>query len=168
MRSAWRRSAAQGPFSFARGLASSSSGASVGTGGDSVRPKTGIVMLNMGGPSTLDEVNPFLNNLFSDREIIQLGPLQDWLVRERRGQRGQSPCDGAHDRHISPRAQGPYISKRRTPKIQEQYGQIGGGSPIRRWTDAQGAQMCELLDKLSPEVRACRSPLVQSPLAQSP
>jgi hypothetical protein len=47
----------------------------------------GIVMLNMGGPSSLDGpvdgVEPFLNRLFSDKEIIMLGPLQKWLVRKR-------------------------------------------------------------------------------------
>lgn len=50
-----------------------------------VRPKTAVVMLNMGGPSTLegqrDGVQPFLTNLFTDPEIIPLGPLQPYLVR---------------------------------------------------------------------------------------
>ena len=35
-------------------------------------PRTGIVMLNLGGPATLDDVEPFLLELFADREIIQL------------------------------------------------------------------------------------------------
>merc|ERR1711871_129039 len=86
---------------------------------------TGIVMLNMGGPSTLDEVQPFLMNLFGDGEIITLGPLQNTL--------------------------GPWIAKRRTPKIQKQYAEIGGGSPIGNWTNVQGKGMVEILDKLSPE-----------------
>ena len=34
--------------------------------------KTGIVMMNLGGPANLDEVEPFLLELFADREIIQL------------------------------------------------------------------------------------------------
>ena len=42
-------------------------------------------MLNMGGPGSLegaeDGVQAFLSRLFSDREIIPLGPLQKWLVR---------------------------------------------------------------------------------------
>jgi len=86
---------------------------------------TGVMMLNMGGPSTLDEVGPFLSNLFADGEIITLGPLQNTL--------------------------GPFIAKRRTPKIQEQYAEIGGGSPIGKWTEIQGQGMVELLDKISPE-----------------
>ena len=40
---------------------------------------------------------------------------------------------------------------RRTPKIQDQYAKIGGGSPIRMWTEIQGERMCKLLDELSPE-----------------
>ena len=37
--------------------------------------KTGILMLNMGGPRNSEEVNPFLRNLFADRDIIKL-PFQ--------------------------------------------------------------------------------------------
>lgn len=46
---------------------------------------------------------------------------------------------------------GPLISKRRTPKIIKQYAAIGGGSPIRKWSEYQAAEMCKLLDKTSPE-----------------
>lgn len=46
---------------------------------------------------------------------------------------------------------GPFIAKRRTPKIQEQYSRIGGGSPIKRWTRMQGEGMVKLLDQMSPE-----------------
>ena len=85
---------------------------------------TGIVMLNLGGPATLDEVQPFLLELFADREIIQL-PLQRWL--------------------------GPFIARRRTPKVKGLYANIGGGSPILRYTEAQGRGMIGRLDRLSPE-----------------
>jgi ferrochelatase len=90
----------------------------------SSKPMTGIVMLNMGGPSTVPEVGPFLHRLFTDGEIIQLGPLQSTL--------------------------GPFIAKRRTPRIEQQYQEIGG-SPIRRWTELQGKGMAEILDKIRPE-----------------
>ena len=43
------------------------------------------------------------------------------------------------------------IAKRRTPSIQEQYSKIGGGSPIKKWTELQGQGMVARLDKLSPE-----------------
>ncbi|XP_066987531.1 LOW QUALITY PROTEIN: ferrochelatase, mitochondrial [Macrobrachium rosenbergii] len=87
-------------------------------------PKTGILMLNMGGPQTLDEVHDFLLRLFKDRDIIQL-PFQDYM--------------------------GPWIAKRRTPSIQQKYDEIGGGSPIFKWTDLQGRLMCERLDEICPE-----------------
>jgi len=78
----------------------------------------------MGGPRTTDEVHDFLLRLFSDRDIIQL-PAQKYM--------------------------GPWIAKRRTPSIQEKYSEIGGGSPIYKWTDIQGQLMCKQLDILHPE-----------------
>ena len=86
--------------------------------------KTGIVMMNLGGPATLEEVEPFLLELFNDREIIQL-PFQRWL--------------------------GPFIARRRAPKVRGLYDSIGGGSPILRYTRAQGQGMVERLDRLSPD-----------------
>ena len=93
-------------------------------GGAESRGPTGIVMMNLGGPKSLDEVNPFLKKLFADREIIQL-PFQDWL--------------------------GPFIADRRTKSVQQNYDDIGGGSPILEWTELQGRGMVERLDALSPE-----------------
>lgn len=84
-----------------------------------------MVFLNMGGPSTTDEVHDFLSRLFQDKDLIPLGPLQKYL--------------------------GAYIAKRRTPKIQKQYSDIGGGSPIRKWSEHQNREMCKILDKISPE-----------------
>ena len=46
---------------------------------------------------------------------------------------------------------GPNIAKRRTPMLQDQYKQIGGGSPIKKWTELQGEGMVEILDKISPD-----------------
>jgi ferrochelatase len=45
----------------------------------------------------------------------------------------------------------PFIAKRRTPKIMDQYAKIGGGSPIKMWTEKQGEGMVKLLDEISPE-----------------
>ncbi|XP_002159643.1 ferrochelatase, mitochondrial [Hydra vulgaris] len=87
-------------------------------------PQTGIMMLNMGGPSTLDEVGSFLSRLFHDKDLIPL-PAQKQLA--------------------------PLLAARRTPKIVEQYRKIGGGSPIRKWTEIQGQALIKLLDKMSPE-----------------
>uniref|UniRef100_A0A672G722 Ferrochelatase n=1 Tax=Salarias fasciatus TaxID=181472 RepID=A0A672G722_SALFA len=88
------------------------------------KPKTGILMLNMGGPEKLEDVHDFLLRLFMDTDLMKL-PVQNKL--------------------------GPFIAKRRTPKIQEQYSKIGGGSPIKRWTAMQGEGMVKLLDEMSPE-----------------
>jgi len=49
------------------------------------------------------------------------------------------------------RTLGPWIARRRTPGIQEQYAKIGGGSPIKMWTEKQGEGMVRILDQLSPE-----------------
>ena len=35
----------------------------------------GVILLNLGGPETLADVEPFLFNLFSDRTIIRLSPF---------------------------------------------------------------------------------------------
>ena len=78
----------------------------------------------MGGPATLDKVHSFLLNLFSDSDLMKL-PIQSLASK--------------------------YIAKRRTPQIQDQYNQIGGGSPILHWTKKQGEMMEAILDRISPE-----------------
>jgi len=70
---------------------------------------TAILLLNLGGPVNLDQVEPFLAALFGDRELIRL-PGPAWL-------------------------QGPFsklIAKPRAPGARERYAQIGGGSPLLR------------------------------------
>jgi ferrochelatase len=42
------------------------------------------------------------------------------------------------------------IARRRTPSIIEQYREIGGGSPILKWTKIQGEGMVKILDEISP------------------
>lgn len=86
-------------------------------------PPTAIVMLNLGGPASLEEVRPFLLRLFADREIIRL-PVQRWM--------------------------GPLIAAIRTPRVRARYAAIGGGSPLLGWTQRQGAGMVAQLDALSP------------------
>jgi len=86
-------------------------------------------MLNMGGPRTTGEVGDFLRRLFQDRDILQL-PMQDTL--------------------------GKWIAKRRTSSIQEKYAEIGGGSPILKWTDLQGNLMTTILDEISPQTKPHR------------
>ncbi len=44
----------------------------------------GVVLMNLGGPNTLEEVEPFLYNLFMDPAIIDMpfgGILRHWLSK---------------------------------------------------------------------------------------
>lgn len=45
---------------------------------------------------------------------------------------------------------GAWIAKRRTPEVQKKYKEIGGGSPILKWTNCQGKLLCEKLDSICP------------------
>lgn len=83
--------------------------------------RTGVLLLNLGGPDQLEDVRPFLFNLFSDPEIIRL-PFP-WL---------QKPLAW-------------FIATNREKKSQENYRQIGGGSPLRRITEAQAQALQEQL-----------------------
>ena len=50
------------------------------------KPKTGILMMNMGGPSTIPEVKPFLTNLFNDRNrFFNIGKTHPTLHSFNRG-----------------------------------------------------------------------------------
>ena len=82
---------------------------------------TAVLLLQMGGPDSLDAVEPFLRNLFSDRDIIRIGPafLQPVIAR--------------------------FIARRRAPKVEGYYRQIGGKSPIREITQAQALALEERL-----------------------
>ncbi len=86
--------------------------------------RVGVLLLNLGGPDKLDDVGPFLYNLFSDPEIIRL-PFR-WL---------QKPLAW-------------FIASRRTKTSQENYKQIGGGSPLRQITEAQGEALKQELQTL--------------------
>jgi len=83
--------------------------------------KTALLLLQMGGPDSLDAVHPFLMKLFTDRDIIKIGPafLQPFIARR--------------------------IVKKRAPKVEEYYRQIGGKSPIRELTEAQGEGLQKLM-----------------------
>jgi len=85
--------------------------------------KEGILLLQMGGPETLGDVESFLYNLFNDPFIIQLPfflkPFQSQLAR--------------------------FISSRRSPKVSVLYSEIGGGSPIRFETECQAKALAKAM-----------------------
>lgn len=91
--------------------------------------RTGVLLLNLGGPEQLEDVRPFLFNLFADPEIIRL-PFP-WL---------QKPLAWL-------------ISTSRASKSQDNYKEIGGGSPLRRITEEQGVALKEYLQKLGRDVK---------------
>ena len=88
----------------------------------SAREQPGVLLFNLGGPEKLDDVRPFLFNLFSDPEIIRikndtLRKLLAWL-----------------------------IATTRQRKSRGLYRQIGGGSPLRRITEQQAEQLAARLE----------------------
>jgi ferrochelatase len=85
--------------------------------------KIAVILLNLGGPEKLADVRPFLYNLFSDRQIIRLGP--SFL---------QKPIAW-------------WIAKRRAPTSRGYYEQIGGGSPLNRITQEQCHELESVLSK---------------------
>jgi ferrochelatase len=86
------------------------------------RITTGVILLNLGGPDSLQAVRPFLYNLFSDRQIIRLGP--EFM---------QKPLAWL-------------ISTLRSKKTENMYSQIGGKSPILDITKAQAKALEEALN----------------------
>ena len=84
----------------------------------STQPKTAVLLLNMGGPEKLDDVQPFLYNLFSDPDIIRL------------------PFSSIFQKPLAYR-----ISTNRLNEAKHNYSQMGGGSPILKFTQAQADAM---------------------------
>ncbi len=76
--------------------------------------RVGVVLFQLGGPDTLEAIEPFLYNLFCDPDIIDF-PF---------ARIGRKPL-------------AKLISTTRARKVQHHYASIGGGSPIRRNTEKQ-------------------------------
>ena len=87
--------------------------------------RVGVVLFQLGGPDRLEEIEPFLYNLFCDPDIIDF-PF---------ARIGRKPL-------------AKLISTTRARKVRHHYATIGGGSPIRRFTERQaGALEAELSRK---------------------
>src|SRR5215472_9882884 len=76
--------------------------------------RVGVVLFQLGGPDTLEAIEPFLFNLFCDPDIIDF-PF---------ARIGRKPL-------------AKLISSTRARKVEHHYATIGGGSPIRRFTELQ-------------------------------
>lgn len=85
-----------------------------------------VVLMNLGGPDTQEDVRPFLRNLFSDRAIIDLPwPFRPLLAE--------------------------VISRTRSAKAKEIYQKMGGGSPLLANTKAQAIHLEDLLRDVHPD-----------------
>ena len=82
------------------------------------KKRVGIVLFQLGGPDSLDAVEPFLRNLFLDPDIIPMGPLG--FLR-------------------GPLAS--YIARKRSVPVRGRYAMIGRKSPIRELTERQRAKL---------------------------
>ena len=82
------------------------------------KKKVGIVLFQLGGPDSLEAVEPFLLNLFLDPDIIPLGPL------------------GLLRRPIAK-----LISSRRSIPVAGKYAEIGRRSPIGLLTERQRTRL---------------------------
>jgi ferrochelatase len=86
------------------------------------KKRVGIVLFQLGGPDSLEAVEPFLLNLFRDPDIIPLGPLG--ILR-------------------NPIAK--MISSRRSIPVAGKYAEIGRRSPIRLLTERQRVRLVAAL-----------------------
>lgn len=91
---------------------------------------TGIVLFQLGGPDTLEAIQPFLFNLFCDPDIIDF-PFA----------------------RIGRRPLAKLISTTRAKKVQHHYSVIGGGSPIRKFTEMQARALESRLESLGLNAR---------------
>ena len=80
--------------------------------------RVGVVLFQLGGPDSLAAVEPFLYNLFCDPDIIDF-PFS---------RIGRKPL-------------AKLISTTRAKKAGQHYAAIGGGSPIRKFTEQQAAAL---------------------------
>ncbi|HYL83212.1 MAG TPA: ferrochelatase [Candidatus Angelobacter sp.] len=86
------------------------------------KKRVGIVLFQLGGPDSLEAVEPFLLNLFLDPDIIPLGPF------------------GLLRRPIAK-----LISSRRSTPVAGKYAEIGRRSPIGTLTERQRVRLVEAL-----------------------
>jgi ferrochelatase len=95
-----------------------------------ISKRVGVVLFQLGGPDSLAAVEPFLFNLFCDPDIIDF-PFS----------------------RIGRRPLAKLISSTRAKKAAQHYAAIGGGSPIRRFTEQQAAALEEQLMRAGVDAR---------------
>jgi len=90
--------------------------------------KKAIILFNLGGPDSLDAVQPFLFNLFNDPAIINLPGIFRYPLAK-------------------------FISNRRAPVAKAIYAEMGGKSPILQETQSQAEAIEEALRKEKDEYK---------------
>ncbi len=83
--------------------------------------KIAVILLNLGGPESIETIEPFLYNLFLDPDIFKIPFGQKIFAKT--------------------------IAKLRAPKVAKQYKLIGGSSPINKFTEKQRMALYERLAK---------------------
>ena len=84
--------------------------------------KKAVILFNLGGPDKLENVKPFLFNLFYDPAIINLPKIFRYPLAK-------------------------FLSKRRAPIAKAIYNDIGGSSPILKLTQDQATYLEKVLNE---------------------
>jgi ferrochelatase len=82
--------------------------------------KLAVVLFNLGGPDSLEAVEPFLRNLFGDPAILSVPGIVRWPLSR-------------------------FLARRRAPVAREIYAKLGGSSPILKETRRQADALEKLL-----------------------
>jgi ferrochelatase len=106
----------------------------------SERAPIAVVLLNMGGPDSLEMVEPFLFNLLRDRELV---PLPLGFLWQRLFAR--------------------LVSRRRARVVRDYYAQIGGKSPLGEITRAQAEALEARLNTRRPAAFRCHVAMRYTP-----
>lgn len=99
-----------------------------------------VVLFNLGGPDSLEAVQPFLFNLFSDPAIIRMPQPLRWIIAK-------------------------LISHKRVPEALKIYKALGGSSPLLQETRKQAVALEDLL-ALESEVKVFIAMRYWPPMAQ--
>ena len=89
--------------------------------------KKAVILFNLGGPDSLNNVEPFLFNLFNDPAILNLPTFLRYPIAK-------------------------IISKKRTPIAKKIYEEIGGSSPILKLTNEQAFELEKSLNFIQKKI----------------
>ncbi len=103
--------------------------------------KQAVILFNLGGPDTLEAIEPFLFNLFCDTDIFKIPVGQKLFAK--------------------------LVSRLRARKVREKYRQIGGKSPINKWTEIQRSMLQNELQKKVSDVEVYTAMRYWNPLIRN-